>query len=41
MPEVTWRCEECQKRQEGGLRPPRGWVELSFWDGERFIRYSS
>ena len=40
MPIITWVCEECQKKLEGGLRPPEGWNELSFWNGERFIRYS-
>ena len=42
MPIITWVCENCNKRLEGGLRPPRGWVEVSFWDGQRqkFHRYS-
>lgn len=40
MPIITWVCEGCGARKEAGLRPPLGWCELSFWNGERFIRYS-
>jgi len=42
MPTVFWKCENCQKTKEGGLRPPKGWVEVSFWDGLRnkFHRFS-
>ena len=42
MPEVNWKCECCGKMQQGGFRPPVGWVELSYWDGGRskFHRFS-
>lgn len=42
MPEITWICEECVRRKQGGLRPPKGWLEVSYWDGLRnkFHRHS-
>ena len=40
MPRLIWECEECQRTQEGGLRPPEGWCGISFWNGQRFVRFS-
>ena len=40
MPEIVWVCEECGLRKQGGLRPPMGWCELSYWNGERFVRFA-
>ena len=40
MPIITWECSECKKQQTGGMQPPLGWLEISFWNGERFIRFS-
>jgi len=40
MPVITWICESCGKERNGGLRPPEGWNELSFWNGVRFVRFS-
>jgi len=40
MPIITWICEECRREQQGAMRPPEGWCEISFWNGERFIRFS-
>jgi hypothetical protein len=39
---VLWRCENCSQTKEAGLKPPVGWVELSYWDGGRnkFHRFS-
>jgi len=37
---VIWRCSECGATKEGGMRPPEGWLEISFWNGVRFIRYA-
>lgn len=40
MPIITWICEECQRKLEGTLHPPQGWLEISFWNGARFIRHA-
>jgi hypothetical protein len=42
MPIITWVCEECRKQRQGGLRPPKGWCEVSFWNekSQKFHRFS-
>lgn len=42
MPIITWVCEQCERKQEGGMRPPQGWNELSYWNAPKgmFIRHS-
>ena len=40
MPIITWICAECDKKLEGTMHPPEGWLEISFWNGVRFVRHS-
>ena len=40
MPIVLWKCNECGNERQAGLKPPEGWLEISFWNGYKFIRHS-
>ncbi len=35
---TSWKCDNCGTQQTGGVKPPEGWVETSFWNSQRFIR---
>ena len=40
MPTIIWKCEKCERQLEGGMHPPENWVEISFWNSVRFVRFS-
>lgn len=37
---TKWTCDNCGAQQEGGQKPPEGWIETSFFTGIKFVRHA-